>query len=284
MRYYLRYITMSVSTPLFVFMNAHVSAVRRPIRALVLGIGVLAALSVQRIAHADELIVSAAASLTNAFREVATAFEKTHPDTKVVLNLGASDILLQQIANGAPADVFASADETAMDKAVAQNAVVAGTRHDFATNSLVLIVPADSQLKVRSVRETVAMAGVKRVALGDPASVPVGRYTKAALEREGSWDAVSAKAVLANNVRQALDYVARGEVDAGFVYGTDAAVMPQKVKVAMKVPTETPVAYPIAVVKGSTHAADAEAFTHLVLSPQGQAILAKYGFEPPASH
>lgn len=284
MRYYLRYITMSVSTPLFVFMNAHVSAVRRPIRALVLGIGVLAALSVQRIAHADELIVSAAASLTNAFREVATAFEKTHPDTKVVLNLGASDILLQQIANGAPADVFASADETAMDKAVAQNAVVAGTRHDFATNSLVLIVPADSQLKVRSVRETVAMAGVKRVALGDPASVPVGRYTKAALEREGSWDAVSAKAVLANNVRQALDYVARGEVDAGFVYGTDAAVMPQKVKVAMKVPTETPVAYPIAVVKGSTHAAEAEAFTHLVLSPQGQAILAKYGFEPPASH
>lgn len=284
MRYYLRYITMSVSTPLFVFMNAHVSAVRRPIRALVLGIGVLAALSVQRIAHADELIVSAAASLTNAFREVATAFEKTHPDTKVVLNLGASDILLQQIANGAPADVFASADETAMDKAVAQNAVVAGTRHDFATNSLVLIVPADSQLKVRSVRETVAMAGVKRVALGDPASVPVGRYTKAALEHEGSWDAVSAKAVLANNVRQALDYVARGEVDAGFVYGTDAAVMPQKVKVAMKVPTETPVAYPIAVVKGSTHAAEAEAFTHLVLSPQGQAILAKYGFEPPASH
>lgn len=284
MRYYLRYITMSVSTPLLVFMNAHVSAVRRPIRALILGIGALAALSVQRIAHADELIVSAAASLTNAFREVATAFEKTHPDTKVVLNLGASDILLQQIANGAPADVFASADETAMDKAVAQNAVVAGTRHDFATNSLVLIVPADSQLKVRSVRETVAMAGVKRVALGDPASVPVGRYTKAALEREGSWDAVSAKAVLANNVRQALDYVARGEVDAGFVYGTDAAVMPQKVKVAMKVPTETPVAYPIAVVKGSTHAAEAEAFTHLVLSPQGQAILAKYGFEPPASH
>ncbi|WP_430366920.1 molybdate ABC transporter substrate-binding protein [Trinickia sp. NRRL B-1857] len=265
-------------------MNAHVSAVRRPIRALILSAGALTALSVQGVAHADELIVSAAASLTNAFRDVATAFEKTHPDTKVVLNLGASDILLQQIANGAPADVFASADETAMDKAVAQNDVVTGTRHDFATNSLVMIVPADSHLKVRSVRETVAMAEVKRVALGDPASVPVGRYTKAALEHEGSWDAVSAKAVLANNVRQALDYVARGEVDAGFVYGTDAAIMPQKVKVAMKVPTETPVAYPIAVVKGSAHAAEAEAFTGLVLSPQGQAILAKYGFEPPASH
>lgn len=284
MRYYLRYITMSVSAPLLVVMNDYVSAVRRPLRTLLLAAGALAALSVQGVAHADELVVSAAASLTNAFREVATAFEKTHPNTKVVLNLGASDILLQQIVNGAPADVFASADEIAMDKAVAQNAVVPGTRHDFATNSLVMIVPADSRLKVRSVRETVAMAEVKRIALGDPASVPVGRYTKAALEHEGNWDAVSAKAVLANNVRQALDYVARGEVDAGFVYGTDAAIMPQKVKIAMKVPTETPVAYPIAMVKGSAHAAEAEAFQSFVLSPQGQAILAKYGFEPPASH
>lgn len=282
MRYHLRYITMSVSTLLPAFMNASVSAARRPIRALVLFAGALAMFSVQGVAHADELIVSAAASLTNAFREVATAFEKRHPDTKVVLNFGASDVLLQQIANGAPADVFASADETAMDKAVAQNAVVQGTRHDFATNSLVMIVPADSRLKVQSVRETVAMAGVKRVAVGDPASVPVGRYTKAALEHDGSWDAVSAKAVLANNVRQALDYVARGEVDAGFVYGTDAALMPQNVKVAMKVPTGTPVTYPIAVVKGSAHAAQAGAFADWVLSPQGQAILAKYGFEPPA--
>ena len=264
-------------------MNASVSAARRPIRALLLCAGALAAFSMQGVAHADELIVSAAASLTNAFREVATAFEKAHPDTKVVLNFGASDVLLQQIVNGAPADVFASADETAMDKAVAQNAVVQSTRHDFATNSLVMIVPADSRLNARSVRETVAMAGVKRVAVGDPASVPVGRYTKAALEHDGSWDAVSAKAVLANNVRQALDYVARGEVDAGFVYGTDAALMPQKVKVAMKVPTGTPVAYPIAVVKGSAHAAQAGAFADWVLSPQGQAILAKYGFEPPAA-
>lgn len=283
MRYHLRYITMSVSTLLPAFMNASVSAARRPIRALLLCAGALAAFSMQGVAHADELIVSAAASLTNAFREVATAFEKAHPDTKVVLNFGASDVLLQQIVNGAPADVFASADETAMDKAVAQNAVVQSTRHDFATNSLVMIVPADSRLNARSVRETVAMAGVKRVAVGDPASVPVGRYTKAALEHDGSWDAVSAKAVLANNVRQALDYVARGEVDAGFVYGTDAALMPQKVKVAMKVPTGTPVAYPIAVVKGSAHAAQAGAFADWVLSPQGQAILAKYGFEPPAA-
>lgn len=264
-------------------MNASVSAIRRRIRTLALCAGALAAFSIQNAARADELVVSAAASLTNAFREMATAFEKAHPSTKVTLNFGASDVLLQQIVNGAPADVFASADETAMDKAVEAKAVMPDTRHDFATNSLVMIVPSDSQLKVTTVRDMIALPQIKHVALGDPASVPVGRYTKAALEHEGNWDAVSAKAVLANNVRQALDYVARGEADAGFVYSTDAALMPNKVKVAAVVPSEKPVAYPIALVKGGGHAADAGAFTRFVLSSDGQAILAKFGFKPPAS-
>lgn len=263
-------------------MNARMTAVRRRLRTLALCTGAVVALCAQSAARADELVVSAAASLTNAFREVATAFEQAHPNTKVVLNFGASDVLLQQIVNGAPADVFASADETAMDKAVEAKAVVPHTRHDFATNSLVMIVPADSRLKVPSVGETIALPQVKRIAVGDPASVPVGRYTKAALQQEGTWDAVSAKAVLAANVRQALDYVARGEADAGFVYSTDAALMPKKVKIAATVPTAQPVAYPIAQVKGSAHAAQADAFAALVLSPQGQAILAKYGFKPPA--
>lgn len=263
-------------------MNARMTAIRRRLRTLVFCTGAVVALFAQNAARADELVVSAAASLTNAFREVATAFEKAHPSTKVVLNFGASDVLLQQIVNGAPADVFASADETAMDKAVEAKAVVPTTRRDFATNSLVMIVPADSRLKVPSVGETIALPQVKRIAVGDPASVPVGRYTKAALQHEGTWDAVSAKAVLAANVRQALDYVARGEADAGFVYSTDAALMPKKVKIAATVPTAQPVAYPIAQVKGSVHAAEADAFAALVLSPQGQAILAKYGFKPPA--
>ena len=265
-------------------MNAPVSAVRRRIRTLALCAGAVAAFSIQSAARADELVVSAAASLTNAFTAIATAFEKTHPSTKVALNFGASDVLLRQIVNGAPADVFASADETAMDKAVEANAVVADTRHDFATNSLVMIVPSDSTLNAPSVHETIALRQVKHIAIGDPASVPVGRYTKAALQREGDWDTVSAKAVVANNVRQALDYVARGEVDAGFVYSTDAALMPQKVKVAAIVPTEKPVAYPIAIVKSSSHAADAGAFANFVRSPDGQSILAKYGFKSPASH
>lgn len=265
-------------------MSNPVSAVRRYGRAAAACCFAAAALSVHSVAHADELVVSAAASLTNAFRIMATAFEKTHPNTQVVLNLGASDVLLQQILNGAPADVFASADETAMDKAVDGKAVIPNTRRDFATNSLVMIVPADSRLPVRSVREALMLPQVKHVALGNPASVPAGRYAKAALEHEGVWDVVSSKAVLAGNVRESLDYVARGEAEAGFVFSTDAAMMPQAVKVAASVPTQKPVTYPIALVHGSAHAADAKAFAEFVLSPQGQAILAKYGFMPPAQH
>ncbi|MGF6775110.1 molybdate ABC transporter substrate-binding protein [Paraburkholderia sp. GAS334] len=230
-------------------------------------------------ARADELVVSAAASLTNAFKAVGEAFEKQHPGTKVLMNFGASDVLMQQIVKGAPADVFASADQKAMDKATEQKVVVPATRQDFAANSLVLIVPSDSRFTPANLRD-LTTADVKRIAYGDPASVPVGRYTEGALKSAGVWDAVSAKSVLASNVRQSLDYVARGEVDAGFVFGTDAAVMPDRVKVALTVPTQTPVTYPIALVEGSHHAAEAQAFIAYVLSPDGQAVLAKYGFKP----
>ena len=230
-------------------------------------------------ARADELVVSAAASLTNAFKAVSEAFEKQHAGTKVLLNFGASDVLMQQIAKGAPADVFASEYQRAMDKGAAEKVIVPATRHDFAANSLVLIVPVDSRFAPSSLNE-LASSNVKRIAYGDPASVPVGRYTQGALQAAGVWDAVSAKAVLAANVRQSLDYVSRGEVDAGFVFGTDAAIVPGKVKVALSVPTQTPITYPIAQVEGSRHAADAQAFVDFVLSPAGQAVLAKYGFKP----
>ena len=256
--------------------------VRVFVRLLALSASAVIALSAQRAAYADELVVSAAASLTNAFRTIATAFEKTHADTKVVLNFGASDALLQQIVAGAPADVFASADEKAMDKAVDAKAVMAATRRDFATNSLVMIVPADSTLSAASVREMLAQPQVKHVALGNPAWVPAGRYAKGALEHDGAWNIANEKAVLAASVRESLDYVARGEADVGFVFSTDATMMPNKVKIAGTVPTQTPVTYPIAVVQGSAHAAEASAFAQFVLSPQGQAILAKYGFRPPA--
>ncbi|MDR6600686.1 molybdate transport system substrate-binding protein [Achromobacter deleyi] len=231
-------------------------------------------------AHAGDLVVSAAASLTNAFKEVARGYEKENPGTQVILNFGASDVLLQQIVKGAPADVFASADQKAMDKAVAEKAVKPASRVDFAANQIVLIVPTDSKANITALKD-LTRDDVKRIAYGNPASVPVGRYTQGALEAAGLWNVVQAKSVLAQNVRQSLDYVSRGEVDAGFVFATDAAVMPDKVKVALRVPSQTPVTYPIAVTTREAAAQDAARFVAYVLSPAGQAILSRYGFQKP---
>lgn len=231
-------------------------------------------------AHAGDLVVSAAASLTNAFKDVAQAYEKEHAGTKVILNFGASDVLLQQIVKGAPADVFASADQKAMDKAVAEKAVKPESRVDFAANQVVLIVPAESKANIATLKD-LTRDDVKRIAYGNPASVPVGRYTQGALQAAGLWDAVQAKSVLAQNVRQSLDYVSRGEVDAGFVFATDAAVMPDKVKVAVRVPSQTPVTYPIAVTARVTAAKEANSFVAYVMSPAGQEILSRYGFQKP---
>jgi molybdate transport system substrate-binding protein len=231
-------------------------------------------------ARATDLVVSAAASLTNAFKDLGTAFEQQNPGVKIINNFGASDILMQQIVRGAPADVFASADQTAMDKAVAEKAVQTASRKNFAANQIVLIVPHDSKLPLHTLKD-LTQADVKRVAYGNPASVPFGRYTKTALEQAGLWEAVSAKGVLAQNVRQSLDYVARGEVDAGFVFATDAAVMPDKVKVAIRIPSDTPATYPIAITANTSQTELAGKYLAYVQSPAGQAILARYGFLKP---
>jgi molybdate transport system substrate-binding protein len=231
-------------------------------------------------ARADDLVVSAASSLTNAFQNVARAYETQHPGTHVVLNFASSDTLLRQIANGAPADVFASADQVAMDKALAQGAIVPASRVNFAANQLVLIVPADGGAKVAAL-DDLANPTFKRIAWGDPASVPVGRYTQGVLDKAGLSQRLAGKAVLAANVRQCLDYVVRGEVDAGFVYATDAAIARGKVTVALRVPSTTPITYPIAVVAQSRHADEARAFIAFVRSARGQALLADAGFTAP---
>ncbi|HTD03664.1 molybdate ABC transporter substrate-binding protein [Undibacterium sp.] len=231
-------------------------------------------------AQAGELIVSGAASLTNAFKELGTAFQATHPATKLQFNFAASDTLLQQIAKGAPVDVFASADQETMDKAEAQKLIAPQSRRNFVGNSLVVILPSDSTATVKALGD-LKQAGFKRIAIGNPASVPVGRYTKEVLEAAGSWPALEGKMILAQNVRQSLDYVARGEVDAGFVYGTDAAIQRDKVKVALTVPTQKPISYPLAVTAASGNAAEARQFVEFALSPEAQAIFAKYGFTKP---
>ena len=231
------------------------------------------------LAAAADLIVSAAASLTNAFQEIGVGFEAANPGTKVQFNFAASGQLLQQIARGAPVDVFASADPETMNQAEQQKLVEPASRSNFAGNTLVVIVPVD-----RPGPKTLgdlAGAAVKQVAIGVPASVPVGRYTRAVLEKAGLWPRVEAKMIGAQSVRQVLDYVARGEVDAGFVYATDAALMPDKVKVALTVPTTNPILYPVAPIAASPNAALARRFVEFLVAPPAQAVLAKYGFGKP---
>ncbi len=249
-------------------------------RLLVRTAALLLAATLSLASHAAVLTVSAATSLTHAFRELGPVFEALHPGTQLQFNFAASGALLQQIAKGAPADVFASADQETMNQAQAQNLIKTAARRDFAANALVVVVPAASRQLPKALVE-LTQPGYARIVIGLPASVPVGRYTRGVLQAAGLWGAIEPKMIGANNVRQALDYVARAEVDAGFVYATDAALMPDKVKVALVAPTATPIRYPAAPVAASAHADLAQKFVDFLTSAPAQAVLAKHGFGRP---
>jgi molybdate transport system substrate-binding protein len=231
-------------------------------------------------ARADALIVSAAASLTNAFRDAGKLFEKDHPGEQVAFNFASSSVLLAQIAKGAPADVFATADAQTMDRAEKQGLLAPGTRRTLLSNELVLIVPAGAKKKPSDL-SGLEDAIVRRIAIGNPASVPAGRYARDALQKAGLWSKLEPKYVFAQNVRQALDYVARAEADAGIVYSTDAAIMAGKVVIAAEVPLDGPIVYPVAIVKDARHRASADSFLRSLGSPQARAIFARYGFSQP---
>ncbi|MCE3263638.1 MAG: Molybdate transporter, periplasmic molybdate-binding protein ModA [Pseudoduganella sp.] len=238
----------------------------------------LLALAFAGPAVAADITVSAASSLHSALREAAAAYEAAHPGSRVRLSFGASDALVAQVARGAPVDVLASADREAMDKA--QPYVAPGTRRDFASNRLVVAVPASSSLPWRTLAD-LGQPGVQRLTTGNPASVPAGRYAQAALQKAGLWPALAPRFVFAANVRQALDYVARGEVEAGLVFQTDVASQADKVRAVLAVPTAAPITYPLAVMKDAPNASGARAFAAFLLAPSGQAILARHGFGKP---
>ena len=231
-------------------------------------------------AAAQQITVSAAASLTDAFKVLGPKFEATKPGATVRFNFAASGVLLQQIAQGAPVDVFASADQETMGRAAEQKLIDAATRRNFASNALVLIEPLRDAVGVRSLQD-LAGPGVRKIAVGKTATVPVGRYTRQVLEGAGLWSMLEPKFVQADSVRQVLDYVARGEVEAGFVYRTDAALMADKVKVVLTAEGHTPVRYPAAVVGDSRHKAVAKDFVDYLSTAPAQAVLARLGFGKP---
>src|SRR6202051_3369203 len=192
---------------------------------LILWLSLFSLTSVAAAEDRPSIIVFAAASLTNALQELGDGFTE-ETSVPVKFSFAASSTLARQIENGAPADVFLSADQEWMDYLQTRNLIRADTRRDVLGNRLVLIAPADSTIKLKiEPRFALAAAlGKGRLATGDPDSVPVGRYARAALTKLGVWDSVTERLVRAENVRAALAFVARGEVPLGIVYKTDALV------------------------------------------------------------
>jgi molybdate transport system substrate-binding protein len=226
-----------------------------------------------------EITVSAAISLKNAVEDIGKGFREKNPEVTLLFNFGASGDLARQIEAGAPVDIFASAGQKDMNDIDRKGLLAANSRKDFARNTVVLIKPVKSTIGLSSLKDLL-MVGVKRVAVGNPKTVPAGRYAEEALKHFHLWEALKDKLVFAENVRQVLDYVARNEADAGLVYSTDAVLRTNDVKVVEKLPADShqPVIYPIGVIKGTKEEPLARAFVDSVISLEGQKILDRYGF------
>lgn len=222
-------------------------------------------------------LVLAAASLQESMNAAADAWaRKGHP--RPTLSFAASSALARQVAAGAPADLFVSADEPWMDDVERRGLIVAGTRAPFLGNRLVLVAPRANP--AIPLGELPRALGSGRLAMADPDSVPAGKYGKAALQKLGLWNAVAPRVVRAENVRAALAFVERGAAPFGVVYRTDARASP-RVRVAATFPADShpPIRYPLARLKASA-SPDAEPFRAFLLSREGRGIFTRFGFTP----
>lgn len=231
----------------------------------------------EKTAEAEEILVSAAVSLNEALTKIGGAFEAESAHT-VRLNFGPSSGLARQIEDGAPADIFFSADLPQMDALDKKGRLEPSTRKNLLSNQLVLIVPADSKLVVSSPKDLLK-AEIKRIALAEPGSVPVGVYTSKYLADEGIWENVKSKIVPVQDVRATLASVEAGNAEAGFVYKTDAAAS-QKVRVVYEVPIHKgpKIIYAVAVVQASKRKRVAREFILYLQKPAAKGVFRKYGF------
>ncbi|MDX7989938.1 molybdate ABC transporter substrate-binding protein [Xenorhabdus littoralis] len=228
----------------------------------------------------DKVTVFAAASLTNALDDIAAQYKK-EKQRNIVASYASSSKLARQIEQGAPADIFISADQQWMNYVADKQLIAENTRHTLLGNQLVLIAPQESQLdKVDINRETKwkSLLAGGRLAVGDPDHVPVGIYAKESLQNLNAWDTVSPLMARANNVRSGMALVERAEVPLGIVYGSDA-VASNKVKVVGVFPPEShkPVEYPVAIIKGHEKQAVRDFYDYLK-TPEAAAIFKRYGF------
>lgn len=227
-----------------------------------------------------QITVASAISLKDAFLSMAQLYRERTGDS-VNFSFGASGELMRQIEAGAPVDVFASAGQREMDDLESKALVEPGTRANFARNSLVIVAPARSTLTLEAVGD-LAQPAVKRISIGNPKTVPAGMYAQQMLIHAQLWQKLRPRLIFAENVRQVLDYVERGEVSAGIVYSTDVGIAHGSVQVAAQTPDGSygPILYPIAAIKGSPHQRAARDFVRFVLAADGQRALKKFGFLP----
>jgi molybdate transport system substrate-binding protein len=227
--------------------------------------------------QAAEVRVFAAASLADSLKEIATAYKQKSGD-RIAFNLGASSTLARQIEEGAPADIFFSADEAQMDRLESKGFILKATRKSRLSNSLVIIVASKDGAPVSSPKD-LASSKVQRLALGDPQAVPIGVYARQYLETLKLWDTIAPKVVATENVRAALAAVEAGNADASIVYKTDVTISKQ-VKVVYEVPrNEGPrISYPIALVNGSAEPEAPKKFLDYLNSEQADLVFKRYGF------
>lgn len=226
-----------------------------------------------------DLTVSAAASLQDALKAIAPIYEKKNTEVGITYNFGSSGSLQQQIEQGAPVDVFISAATDKMDALEAKNLLLPGTRRDLLKNEMVLIVPKDNTT-IQSF-EDLGTDALTRIALGEPESVPAGKYAQEVLTSLGLLDAVTPKAVYGKDVRQVLNYVATGNVDAGIVYSSDAKVSDEvKVVATASEDSHSPIVYPIAVLQDSANPEAAKELEDFLFTSEAQTIFEEYGFMP----
>lgn len=240
-------------------------------------LSIVCVLSALTTSFAAEIRVSAAASLTEALKEIAAAYEKQTGD-KIFFNFAASSFLALQIEQGAPADIFFSADEAKMDGLDKKGLVEKSTRKSLLSNALVIVVSADQGASISNPKDLLD-AKVKRVALAETKTVPAGIYAKEFLQKQNLWTGLEPKIVPTENVRGALSAVEAGNADAAIVYKTDAAIS-KKVKVAYEVPaTDSPaISYPVAVLKDAKNPDGAKAFLKRLYSDEATAVFHKFGF------
>ena len=230
--------------------------------------------------QAVELTVSAAASMQDAMKELEKAYQEEHPNTKITYNFAGSGTLTQQIKQGAPVDVFISANEKFMDELDINKLLLPETRKDLLKNDVVLIVPKKDNITNISNFQQLTNPNIKKFSIGEPESVPVGQYAREVLSNLKIYEQVKPKTVFAKDVRQVLSYVELGNVDAGIVYATDAKIS-NKVKVVATAPEDShkPIIYPVAAIKQSKNPEAAKEFVEFLFSNSAKDAFKKYGFQ-----